>query len=468
MMRAILSFVKFTMLILLVLMSIYQTGELWFENSSDRNFFYPIFSGTDSALVENLRERGNILAPYQIGVYLNTPTVEYTVINTNLSYYEEIREAYVSILYEGVKEDFYKGISEQQDLIYDQQHYVMFLPYDVSGDLLMQNLGLSSSDVRQVNMIHSISIQPSSLDGDIVRIYLEEAETGELHQYDVPKALISLADERLSYILTAIGQEVNLPAYISTKKNPLSFFDRNILLPDPVFGELRYHENLYMEMPFIVDGVFDSETLKNYLGVFFTNPDIMRPVVFEDETRYTDGDVVVKYNMDGVLEYNRTPKSDSSSINLSSAITIANQFIDRDLKQIPSEVVISGYERSGDAITFYYDIGFNGYLIKMSDEVREKYGMKKPIEVTVLGSQVVQYKRVLRRIDDSIPADKTLQMPYDEVLDKLIAANGSLDGDVRDMYLAYRWDESTNHMGLYWFIIVGQKPYYISVEVDDQ
>lgn len=467
MLRALQSFVKFTILVMLILYSIYQTGELWFEESSDRNFFYPILSGGDSALVETLREQGNILAPYQIGVYLNSPNVEYTIVKTGSSYYEEIRGAYVTILSEGVKERYYKGIVESTEDIYSRQHFIMFLPFDLTGDLFMQNFNLSSRDVRQVNMIHSIAICPSSLGDNVVSIYLEEAETGDLHEYEVPIDQVSLADERLTYNLEVIGNDNNLSVYISTKKNNLKNFDRNLLLPDE-YGQIRYHESLYMSVPYINSTGFKEEELKNYLAIYFNNPDIMRPVIFEDEVRYTDGEVVVKYNQNGILEYNRTPKSDAGAINLSSAITLANQFLERDLRVNPAELVLTGYERSGGAITFYYDTGFNGFLIKMSNEIRQEYGVKTPIEVTVLGDQVIKYKRVIRNIDDTLPADRTLKMPYYSVLDKLISQQGELSSDVRDMYLAYRWDESTNHMGLYWFIIVGQKPYYISVEVDDQ
>ena len=76
-------------LTLLIVGSMYQIIMLWFDNSSNRNFFYNFIEIVGDK--ENNQyadaEKSGLLIPRTIGVYLGTASQDFTVLkSTNLEY----------------------------------------------------------------------------------------------------------------------------------------------------------------------------------------------------------------------------------------------------------------------------------------------------------------------------------------------------------------------------------------------
>lgn len=451
-MRMFMSVIKFMVLVCLIASSVVQTGRLWFDDLSNRNLFYQLFRDEDLILAETLSETGNLLSPSEIGVYLGTDKIEYTMLKSSASGYQEILEDIKKIISEGATEANYIGSVEDESLIFEGRHYFIHLPYDLTKSMLKANFGLKEQDLPMVGAIRNIYLRPATNLGDqYIALYLEEGDGSLIHEYMVTKETMSLTNDLLLDGIAKIEVKENLSAFISTKKNQLPYFSENVLIP-VLYGNLRYHESLYFSTPYIVGEAYEEEALKSYLGNFFTNPDIMTRIPNDNDVRYSDGTVTVRYNKKGLLEVNRAD-SVSRITDVSAAITVANQFLQRDFNtQNLFEVNLVGLETQEGMVKLYYDLGFAGFPITFDERMQESYGMSHPIEVTVSGTKVVKYKRLVRTMEDILPQDKIFNMPYELVLDQVIGQKGNLEDLISDLYLAYAWTPDGDEVILKWVV----------------
>jgi hypothetical protein len=296
-----------------------------------------------------------------------------------------------------------------------------------------------------------------------LNIFLEDQVTGLYHHYQVPRSEIVISNDSLVYQLSNVIASGSKTSFISTLKNNIPYYSKHLLLPLPSENN-RYHDPVFMRIPFLSNGVVNIPELDGYVSLYFDNPDIMKAIPLENEVRYVDGNVVVRYNIDGLLEYNRIVKENTASTSLTLALTVANQFIEQDSQRMPTEYFLKTYIQEAQRTVFYYDVGFNDYSFVLREEVKQKYGMSHAIEVTVSGDKVIKYRRILRQIDDMNPQNKTLQAKYEDVLDKVIVEAGTLDVEIDEMYLGYSWHMDKMEMSLHWVVHYDGIPHFYPVD----
>ena len=463
MMKAAIGIIKIIVLITLIVTSVYQTSRLWFDDQSDPNLFYRVFSSSTLENLESMRDAGNLITPKQLGVYLGQPNLEYTVVKKGVTYYETLRNESIKILTMGLSKDYYMGVVENLELLWGNQHTSIHLDFPIDYVSFSRNLGIPLNAVNGIESVETILIMPAFRNEIWLNIFLEDHVTGLYHHYQVPKSEIVIPNDSLVYQLSNVIASGSKTSFISTLKNNIPYYSKHILLPLPS-EDNRYHDPVFMRIPFISSGVVNIPELDGYVSLYFDNPDIMKAIPLENEVRYVDGNVVVRYNIDGLLEYNRIVKENTATTSLTLALTVANQFIEQDSQRMPTEYFLKTYVQEAQRTVFYYDVGFNDYPFVLTEEVKQKYGMSHAMEVTVSGDKVIKYRRILRQIDDMNPQNKTLQAKYEAVLDQVIVEAGTLDVEIEEMYLGYSWHKDKMEMSLHWIVYYDGIPHFYPVE----
>ncbi|MDF1616444.1 hypothetical protein [Petrocella sp. FN5] len=463
MMKAAVSTIKIVILITLIVISVYQTSRLWFDDQSDPNLFYRVFSSSTIENLEAVRDAGNMITPKQLGVYLGQPNLEYTIVKKGIPHYETLRSESIKILIMGLDKDYYVGVVENKELLWSNQHTSIHMDFPLEQAIFARNLGISQKALEGIGSVDTILIMPAFRNEIWLNIFLEDPSTGLYHHYQVPKSEVVIANDSLAYQLSNVVANGSRTSFISTLKNNIPYYSKHLLLPLPS-EDNRYHDPIFTRIPFVSDAAVNVSELDGYVSLFFDNPDIMKAIPLENEVRYVDGNVVVRYNTEGLVEYNRIVKENAGSTSLTLALTVANQFIEQDIQRMPTEYFLKTYLQEAQRTVFYYDIGFNDYPFVLTEEVKQKYGMSHAIEVTVSGDKVIKYRRILRKIDDMNPQNKTLQAKYENVLDKVILEAGTLDVEIEEMYLGYSWNRDMMEMSLNWVVQYDGSPHFYPVE----
>jgi len=462
-MKAAVSTIKVVILITLIVTSVYQTSRLWFDDQSDPNLFYRVFSSSSLENLEAMRDAGNLITPKQLGVYLGHPNLEYTVVKKGVTHYETLRNESVKILTMGLNEDYYVGTVDNLEILWSNQHASIHLDFPLEQAIFARNLGIPQSAVSGIESVDSILIMPAFRNEIWLNIFLEDHVTGLYHHYQVPKSEVVISNDSLAYQLSNVVANGSKTSFISTLKNNIPYYSKHILLPLPS-EDNRYHDPIFMNVPFISNGVIHISELDDYISHYFDNPDIMKAIPLEDEVRYVDGNVVVRYNKEGLLEYNRIIRENTGPTSLTLALTVANQFIEKDIQSMPAEFFLKTYRQEAQRTVFYYDIAFNDYPFVLTEAIKQKFDMSYAIEVTVSGDKVVKYRRILRQIDDMNPQNKTLEAQYEDVLDQVIVEVGTLDVEIEEMYLGYSWQTENMEMSLHWVVEYGGNAHFYPVE----
>jgi len=463
MMKAAVSTIKIVILITLIVTSVYQTSRLWFDDQSDPSLFYRVFSSAGLENLEAMRDAGNLITPKQLGVYLGQPNLEYTVVKKGVTHYETLKNESIKILTMGLNKDYYVGTLENLEPLWSNQHASIFLDFPIEQAIFARNLGIPQNAVRDIQSVATILIMPAFRNETGLNIFLEDHQTGLYHHYQVPKSEVLISNDSLAYQISNVIANGNKTSFISTLKNNIPYYSRHLLLPLPS-EDNRYHDPIFMRIPFVSNALVNIQELDSYVSLYFDNPDIMKAIPLENEVRYVDGNVVVRYNIDGLLEYNRIVKENASPTSLTLALTVANQFIEQDSQRMPTEYFLKTYVQEAQRTVFYYDVGFNDYPFVLTEEVKTKYGMSHAIEVTVSGDKVIKYRRILRQIDDLNPQNRTLQAKYEDILDEVIVEAGTLEVEIEEMYLGYSWHRDIMEMSLNWVVQYDGSPHFYPVE----
>lgn len=457
-MRYMFSFLKVIVLVALIGTSIYQTGKLWFEDTSDRNFFYDVFK-EEKTRITVVNPNGDIVVPEQIGVYIGSPSIEYTLIGKGAASYNSVEEAAVSAIARVLKEGTYVGRMASEKELWTKEHLLITLPFDYPREVLQEGYELDDANMGDITSISAFILVPAASTSEKMKLYAESGDSDDIYQFSISEDKVSIDNEILNYRMKDLLSVDNNAAYISTRKNNLPFYERTILLPD-VRGNIRYHNGVQWAIPYVTNDQVSSEEVRQLASGFFNNPETMGMVASDQLVRFAVGNVTVSYNAQGLLTYNDATKTNVPS-NLNSAIGLANDFVKMNNAAILLEYYLSDYQIEEDRITIYYSSGYNGYPIMMDQESQAKYGMSYPIEVVVTGNRVTDFKSLTRKISDILPQFDIFESPYEDALDALILQSGPFQSPIEDMYLGYHWAEPGNGLDFQWVVQLKDETYFV-------
>ena len=373
----------------LVIAAVFQTGKLWLGNTDSHNFFYSLHSSSTTRVSET---NGS----YDIIEPENT-VVGYGNKKFNMLYSDRGSDSVTKLCENVIGDVFRNGVFDsvsQTDWssYIDGKAVILEYPFYVSAREYILGYGISNSAFSDnVNSINYIVVAPGSGSSDTTYCYFIDGNTSETYKF-------TLTDAESSSVLYNAIQNMQYSSgayidYISTVQSGMNIFD-SIYVPQWVDGEYSYSpvsvEDTFSDSEGIVDTTALGDCVNNFFSNYVSGEDAS---VVNGVYTFSDGNIVVKYYENGVMEYyNYDIGASGSEQTLSSAYTICRSFINKDTF-INNPIYLSGVETRNEGLVFYYDYAVNNIPVNISAESNENTGMNHAIEVVVSNGSVKRYKR---------------------------------------------------------------------------
>ncbi len=439
-----------------VILAIYQTSKLWFEDFSNHNFIYSFFnnysnSNDDVSLysLESIiiNQGSNKLLCIKNDIYNNDfktvfdDAVKFTVENgTSISTNE----------FDWVK------ILSQKSIVYQYNCDINTIGIAKMFGFDESLLSAYSDKINTVIISPYITTTPESL-----IVGFGDRKSGKGCFYSI---------EKNQYIYTVYDTIGNISDnqklyYTSTVINSLDIFKSNLFLPQ--WNSKFECNKVKAADPLLDNGQFQQFKLERVVDVFFDNPVSKWALVNDDGYTYSDETTVVKYFKTGVMEYyNYSAGKANSEKDFYNQYKSAVDVIKKD-SDIKNEYYLSNFQSDDEKIVFFFDYKINNLCLKFGDEIKQNIGMSSPIEVTVSDGRVSKYKRYVRDFyldeNDKINVQKGFLKAVDEVFADIQKSNGKKADFIENMNLLYILD-GDEKADLKWLVDVNQSQYTVSVE----
>jgi len=458
--RKIVNLFKSSLLLVLLVGSIYQTGELWIDQVADTQFLYSVLPQKGIEAIKEEKNVGNLLAPRALAIYVGNDKIDYTKITSGWVSFDGISEACIKVIKEVLTTGQSQGELIEIDQLWKKKHILLTLPKAYSGETITSNLKIAKPILGKIGKIKRIILVPASISDEQIHLYIEDYEHKRYEHFTLKKdnEQIKISNTSLYEKLLEVAKNHQVP-YTSTLENQDLNYKEMIILPLPS-EQFSYHSSLFWQIPYVEQGVFEGEALDAYISQFFPNPETVTRIDVQDEVRYSDGQIVVTYNKEGLIEYKRNEFITEGKIDLSIALEKAEKFIALDTKETGTEYKLEDYLIHDDQVTFYYSLSFNAFPVVLSSGVDTHYEMSYPIEITMNKEEVLAYKRVVRQIDEALPQDGILEVSYKVIRDEFVEEVGK---PIEKMYLGYKWVCQEERLTLYWVIESETTTYFYDV-----
>lgn len=449
----------------LIAISVYKTGEIWFDNSNNNQILDKIFVKNDIDALEKIGTLGNLLKPEELAIFVGDREMDYTIVSSGWAGFTETSDDIIKIMAEVLMTGHTYGEIVNNMPFWEKRHIYVTLPMVYSSQVVTENLGIDKNALGNIQNIKTFILVPSGPYDEEIILYVEDYDKRIYEQFTLGKEnkQVKIANESLFERLQEIGKSDRSP-YISTLKNKDKDYKETVILPLPS-ERFTYHKTIFWQAPYIHENGFDRVALDEYISRFFENPETVSRIDFISRLKYSDGKVVVTFDEKGLLTYKKNEIDTSGDIDISKALAMADRFIEMDTKDTSTEYKLKSYDNSEDGITFYYSIAFNGFPVVSSSSVDTNYDMSYPIEITVNKNGILYYKRVVRKIDESMPQDGILEVDYKVAKDRFIQDKGDI---IDNMYLGYKWVYQEKELELYWIIESGGHIYFYDLADNSQ
>ena len=433
---------KIFIIAFLIILSIYQTANLWFENISNYRFFYYFKS------LSNLQTEKSQVEYAEKSIIINIGNDKFiqNFNNISRSNAKQVFDEVISIAIR--KGKFYQAENFDISTILNNKCVIYKYDYSTTGSEISTIFKSYSKNSLKIESFDLICIVPNVSKRDEVQVIFFDTKNSKQYEF----ILNTSQGAKVYNIINKFSLEED-HYYISSFKNGFDLFDKNLFILTWDTNHFNYN-NILVQNPISIDENISQDILEDYIDVFFQNPSIKWHVNAEDTSTYSDESTVVKYNKAGILEYSNY-KSGTSQSNkgIFDLYTIAINFLNTDTN-IKNEYYLKKYIEDQDKVTFYFDYKINNLPINLAMQTKEKFSMDSMIEVTVSQSKVSKYKRII--FDFFISSQESyLSKDFLNAIDNVIYKQYKNDlYSIKDVELAYNFDINKKENILYtgWFI----------------
>lgn len=376
-------FRKELILIILIMLSIWQTGKLWLGNMSGLSFFA---QSTQSVLQPFEPESIwiNPGAPVTLIYRLGEGNREYQSVRT------EIEKNIKTYIVEGIAQDAtplnWEEILTKKGILYQ---YPVPITY---GEMLGDHNQTPPKGFPITDRIDYVFMQLSDEDSGTGRWHLISTQGKKAcfievkGRFENMKAFNDLlTEESLSYKVKY--QPTFNMSGISSKNLFLPIASETTPLPYEV---LEWHNPL--------EGEDNFNKFNPYVNHYFLNPLLKKEEITSDGV-YIFSELmraVVKYYPSGVFEYTNVGVTDTKqkvsrleAYNAAKKFLHDNESISREIKK---NMFLADIEETNNGYTISFDVRVGGIPIYLSKETREVSGMDYMAQVTVKGLEVSHFK----------------------------------------------------------------------------
>lgn len=375
--------IKGITLIILITLSIWQTGKLWLGNTSSLSFFVP----SRKSVFKQIEPESIWMVPGAPG------TLVYRLGEENREYHsvrDEIEKSINGYLPDGKIKDVteldWEEILQKKGILYQ---YPIHITY---GEMIGVSVASTPKDKLPISDIDYIFLQ------------LSDDYSGQARWQ-----LISTVDNK-AIAMDIQGQFENMRAFndllneetisYKVKYQPtygmVGIENKNLFLPIASQDNPITYDIFEWYNP--LDNYTDSSEFNQYVNHYFLNPLLKKEEI-------TSGGVhifselmraVVKYYPSGVFEYsNIGVVKTKSKIPRLEAYKVGKKFLE-DNESISNEVkntlYLADIEELNTGYIFSFDMRIGGIPIYFSQKERELTGMNHMVEITVEGREISNFK----------------------------------------------------------------------------
>lgn len=431
----------------LMVLAIYQTGELWFGDFSNHNFF-SLFNGNENSYSKNIAYTLNRLV-------INLGDNKVVCRGSNIyesEYKEEFDRAISTALTKGTLTENtgsvdWVSVLENRAVIYE--YSCSFKGSDLNGIFNVQ------SDISsRIESYDTIIISPRA-DNSFMRVIF----------YDSEKDISSYAELKSNSIIGKCYEATSAFAgpeddiyYISSVENGFDIFSENIFLPQ---CETEFYTYNAIE-PHYISG--DVSMMEKNANIFFDNMSAMDYQRSDGNYTFRNETTVVRCYDNSVMEYfNYDAKSDNDNSfygNYGAAINLIKQD-----KFVTNEIYLESYEYKDGQYTFRFNFKINNLPLLPGNEIKENTGLSSFIEVITSKGSVDKYRKYGCRYTISDKITLNSKVDFISAIDKIYAelyGNESETKPVDDITLGYIADSRS--FGLSWLVNIDGNEYVVEAE----
>ena len=416
----------------LIALAIYQTGQLWFVNLSNRNFFLflsarftPSVSDRNREFVRPMRMvsgagDGRFIILY--GGLMDMPPRTY--------FDNVITEMFSGGIFVGVADTDYERLFSRPVLVYE---YAFPMPGNVFPLGFNQRTGAFLTQ-RGVTEFTAVAIWPPHDNQGIRVFFIGDGRTWEFSLY---------TDGFEFYIPPVSADSMH---FVSAALEGFEF------LPPGTFVAQDGDRVRFAYFPLIVTNPYHTRIggslnhIRNQVAHFFDNPATITPRVAGDGVwTFSNIHTAVRYFDTDVLEYTSfRPRSQNATSSFLDDFSAAWAFIDADPNVI-NEFFLTGFEERGTTYVFWFGYIVDNFPIMLPDGWRVSSQddiLPAPIEVVVDRGRVAMYRRLAHNFH---PDDVHDRLELD--LDGFMATR---EGPLEGLILGYRMRQRGNLQLEWW------------------
>lgn len=451
---------KSVLLVILVIFSIYQTALLWFDYPSDRNFFYTFIDEESDTLSSGEIINYDFFQPEKIAVYLGSSVASYRLKTLTRSDDVELTNDNIRQILSALTTGTAIEEPITMEQLWTKQHILYIMPFSITKSMIEKNIGSVGSWMPDDFKIDRIYIYPSESIEDLTFIFTDktlEKRIGCTLPYEDEKLV---NNSLLRYMEQTVSEDgIN---YISTKQNSITAFMYDQLLPSN--GQaLDLLDTLYSDRYFYNDNVRDDSGIEQYSDYFFDFPENKWTIQSENDVRFGDLYAIISYTSKGVFEYKLIEELSSKKTTLNKSYTAAKSFMNRDSILSQTEYYLDDYSENDTGYTFYFNYRYRGIPL-LFENIKANYGVNYPMQITVVGNTVTDYKRLLWKNQELLMQGNPIEVKLQKPIDDLLAIKPEANGSIEDMYLAYHIGDIRNGASLKWIIDYENVRYFSELE----
>ncbi|MDR3239696.1 MAG: hypothetical protein LBT44_06365 [Clostridiales bacterium] len=436
---------KNSLIVILAVLAVYLTSQLWFENFSGRNFFYRFLNAYVTAPA--LSGENSFGQPYRliIGLGGNSFIVRYN----NLSA-QPVKRDCDEIISDVLKQGEFIAMREtsDSDARYDEIFNSRCYLYDYYFDMPMIHFAAAFSQknsalVSRISTFNCVALIPvpqpdGSYPGEKTIVCFLDEMRGVIYEYESKKNLAPPSGEAPPLV------------YESSRLSGYSFMSSHAFIAKFSQGVYSYPA-IQVINPYAGTELLMGAIEKN-VDSFFVNPAAKVSFVGENNVyTFIDENTVVKYYKNDVLDY-ANYKTVSVNATFLQNYEAAVRFIRND-PLVTNEYYLAGYESEEEKkITFYFDYAINDLPLLLPDGYRSsaEAPIGHAIEITVDEENVARYRKlVYTYLQDSYA--KTAASDFNAALRFVAEPDGASASPLSGVVLGYKMDRSKQAF-LYWVL----------------
>jgi len=436
-------------IIILTLLAIYLTGQLWFVEIAGRDIGYTArsFFPNNRINIDDIRT-GQLAMPFRI--IAGSEDNVYTIIYNNLSESEQKRvadELMFEVLSNGAFISAfpldYSELLLGNVIIYE---YAVSLPSDAFARSFGLRQGIVSSRLSEFDKIilKQNNVERSALSVIFVNMNLSESFEF-VYRNPALTALFTSSFDNLT-------ESTHRVTYISSVQQGYTMFSDNVFIP--VWGDDYFVYSMVIpENPYLENGLLHLNTIADRVSMFFDRPASKWSGLQNNVFTFSQGNTVVKYHPNNVLEYSYYGAfSQNATPSFETDFYIALNFMQRDA-MLTGEFHLAAFRSNATQSIFYFNYAVNDFPVKLSSVVAGETGLSHPIEVTVENGTVRRYRKLAVSFNHEVQIQSYANISFDEHIGLFVSGNENNQMLFDNVLLAYILDRS-NQLSLNWFSIM--------------